>query len=195
MYLDPLEALLKSALLEKSKRRVTAGKLPEHTTFNTLYTDQANWSASRGVALIHRADNGALTLLGNFTEFTHNRTKGVRKLVRAEGVISIDSQEVVTGQWWLTKEVAHRISPSEEVQDIELSLDVVLHKFGVHCHGAKLFIRLLHNAFFRVELAEQTRFVDPANNQFIFFPAGLDILDGLSYETKVALRQKLDSQA
>jgi len=199
LFSDPLDRLLKEAVAQQAKRKanaVTAKSKPtaEKVPFNTTYTNPDNWTRSRGIALIHKSDTGLMTLLGNFGEYNHNRIRGVRKLLREEGPIAVDGQEVVTGAWWLTKEVAHRLSPSEEVEDVEVSLDVILPGMGVHCHEAKLFVRLLHNAFFRVELAEQTRFIDPENNTFLFFPAGLDILDGLSYDTKLALRKKLDSR-
>lgn len=197
LFSDPLERLLKDAVAQQARRKANAvttksKPTPDKIPFNTTFTNPENWTRSRGLALIHKSDTGLMTLLGNFGEYVHNRVRGVRKLLREDGPISVDGQEIVTGAWWLTKEVAHRLSPSEEVEDVELSLDVILPGMGVHCQEAKLAVRLLHNAFFRVELAEQTRFIDPENNTFLFFPAGLDILDGLSYTTKLELRKKLD---
>lgn len=200
---DPLDNLLSSAMREQANRRVksspgkTKKELAEEIrqNFHSTFTNPENWEARQGIALIHKGENEELTFLGNFREMIHIRQKGVRKLVREEGPMTADRQEYVTGSWWLSQQIAHRISPSEEVEDREVILDVVLKGLDVRSERVSLTIRLLRGAFFRVELMEQTKFVNPESTAILFFPAGLDILEGMTFETKMALREKLEIEA
>ena len=193
LFPDPLEKLLQDALRQqgkvKSNALSTKSVIPP-ASFQSTYAIPENWKRTRGIALLHQGKNG-LTLLGNFSEYLHIRVKGPRKLLREEKPIPISGQEIVTGDWWLMEKL-HRPPVSTSVRDEEVTLDVILKELGVYSTAAKLIVRMLNNTFFRVELAEHTQFIDPANKTLIFFPPGLDILDGMSYSTKLQLRNKLD---
>lgn len=197
--IDPLDLLLKDALVQQACRRnhnqalKQSSHAEEIKSFQSTYTNPANWQHERNLALIHKSSAGLMTLLGTFAEHTHLRKKGVRKLTRVEGIVEIFGEEIVMGDWWLRAEVRERISPSEEVEDIHLTLpEVSLKSLHVFAHSVSLRIRLLRGAIFRVELMSNTQFIDPTNNHLFFFPPGLDILDGMSFESKIAMRKQLD---
>ena len=194
LFPDPLEKLLQDALRQQGKVKANAlstkSAIPP-ASFQSTYAIPENWKRTRGIALLHEGKNG-LTLLGNFSEYLHIKVKGPRKLLREENPIPINGQEIVKGDWWLMEKVLHRPPVSPSVRDEEVTLDVTLKDLRVHSTAAKLIVRMLNNTFFRVELAEQTQFIDPDNKTLIFFPPGLDILDGMSYVTKLQLRDKLD---
>lgn len=195
--IDPLDILLSEALHEASRKKIKP--LPEKSdrldkireSFRSNYEKPENWIRTRGIALIHRDENGATTLLGNFSEFIHKKNKIARKLVREGGLLQIAAQEFVTGSWWLRTDTLERMQESVDHEERDTRMDIVLGELQVFSHDVKLRIFLVRGWIARVELVEQTQFVCPTNSQFIFLPKGLDILEGMDYDSKMVLRKKM----
>lgn len=192
---DPLDALLESALAQASLRKVKA--LPSKARgepkepFNTTYTNPENWLPGKAIALIHKAADGHLTLLGAFQEFNHKRTTA-RKLCRVTEAMMIDSEEIVMGDWWVKpREGIKWDENSEHLSTREFAFDLELGELQLFAKAATILVHLKETWIAKVELKEQTQFTCPTNKIFIFFPAGLDILDGMSFENKLALRERL----
>jgi hypothetical protein len=200
LFRDPLDALLDSAMAQASNRKAKA--LPDKKTrleilkesFNTTYTNPDNWTQSKSVALIHKASNGHLTLLGAFKEFLHKRTSA-RKLCRCTEPLAIDCEEIVTGDWWLrNREEIHWAENPEHLTTREFAFDLELGELQVFAKTVQIRVYLKENWISKVELIEQTQFACPTNKIFLYFPAGLDILEGMSFENKMSLRKVIKGE-
>ena len=195
---DSLDALMDSALAQASRRKVKT--LPDKKTrleilkesFHSTYTNPDNWHASKAVALIHRASDGHLTLLGAFREFTHKRTTA-RKLCRCAEPMAIDSEEIVTGDWWVhSREEIHWAENPDRLSHRKFLFDLELGELQVFAKSTLIRVHLKDDWVAKVELVEQTQFTCPTNKIFIYFPAGLDVLEGMSFSNKIQLRQRLE---
>lgn len=195
---DPLEALLQEALSQSAKRKVKG--LPEkpdrldriRESFKSVYATPENWNRTCGVALIHRSDDGQKTLLGNFTEFVHKKNRAARKLVREAQPLAIGKEEFVTGEWWLRAETLARIKDSNH-HEVRTAAIERLELSDLQVYAEHVLVRVhLHQSWIaRVELAEQTQFVSPLNDQILYLPIEVDILDSMTIEAKMKLREEL----
>lgn len=192
---DPLEDLwteARIALAAKKSRRVanpslrnaldaTAKKMHE------LFTLPENWERTRGIALIHAETE---SLLGNFSEYRHRSVKGCRKLLREEAPITVEAAERVGGSWWLgdSRKPEPRAPWHTQRQAI---LHVHLHELGVHSPACEVTAFLSYGGIARVELAHPTRFADDHGKQLIELPQGVNILDGMTLDCRIALREEL----
>jgi hypothetical protein len=143
----------------------------------------------RGVALIHEETE---TLLGNFSEYTHNSVASCRKLVREDSLIPVSAAERVSGSWWLgadrrpePKQVWHEQRPCI----IHLHLD----KLMVHSPICELTVHLSYGSIARVELTLDTTFAaeDGKQEQLLYLPAGTNVLEVMSLDCKLAVRKEL----
>lgn len=162
---------------------------PEAQSTQSLYLDPKNWTRTRGVALIHEETE---TLLGNFSEYLHNSVPSCRKLVREETPISVTATERVAGSWWLgverrpePKQVWHEARPCI----IHLHLD----KLFVHSPICELTVHLSYGSIARVELTLDTQFAaeEGQGEQLLFLPAGTNVLEVMSLDSKLAVRKEL----
>lgn len=193
---DVLDALLNEALHQASHR--TVKKLPGkddrlkqiRESFQSTYVKPENWERTRGIALIHRSPDGKQTLLGNFSEYVHKNGKA-RKLLREAIPMIVEAQEFVTGEWWLRSDTAMRIEDHNNFCIKETCLDLELGDLQVFAHRVMVKVHMHDNWIARVELAEQTKFVCPLNSQFLHLSKGLDVLDGLSFDSKMELRKQM----
>lgn len=194
-FKDPLDALLEEAVAIQANRRVKAMPSGEKAIkhHHESFFKPENWQRTRGVAIIHRASDDKLTLLGNFTEYRHKLLPSARKLIREAAPIPIDGEEYVMGSIWTAraKDILFPARLGDE-EDVELTLDLTFTELGVFASKVKVCVRTLHNAIYRVELIEQTQFISPTNQMFIYFPAGLDILGAMSFDCKMELRRALN---
>lgn len=183
-----LDELWNEVRKEKHKQKKNAVTQVESTEPpRTLYTDPANWTRTRGVALIHAESE---TLLGNFSEYVHRSVAGCRRLVRESEPISVEATESISGYWTsrtgqqpLMREAWH------EKRNATLYLE--LDALGVQAADCRLVVHLSHGGIARVELAEAARLCGIAGEQLLFLPAGVNVLDTMSYACKVALRKEL----
>jgi hypothetical protein len=198
--MDPLEALLQEALAEASRRKVkpmpTKGRQSEKDriskikeAFKSTFTNPDRWTAGSIIALIHRAANGHQTLLGAFQEFLH-RT-GARKLCRCAGPALIEREEYVEGDWWLHDRVKQVIETKEKWETHRLRFDIELPDLQVHALDVEIEVKSKDQWLAEACLVSQTAFVSPEGKQFIYFPAGLDILEGMTLSDKVRLQSQL----
>ncbi len=196
-YKDPLQALLDEAVAIQSRKRVIKQptkpdrleKLKE--AFHSTFTNPENWLPGKAIAVIHRAKDGHQTLLGAFREFTHKHNKA-RKLCRSPEPMAIDCEEIVTGDWWVRREQPHFDDHAPHLELREFAFDIELGELQVFAKTALIRVHLRNTWIAKVELIEQTQFVCPTNKMFIYFPAGLDILEGMSFDNKLALRLQLE---
>lgn len=196
-FKDPLQALLDEAVAVQSRKKVLKqptkpdrlDKIKE--AFNSTFTNPENWKPGKAVALIHQAKDGHKTLLGAFREFIHKSGK-TRKLCRSPEPMPIDCEEVVTGDWWVRREQPHFDDHAPHLELRELILDLELGELQVFAKTVAVKVHLRAGWIAKVVLAEQTCFVCPTNRMFIYFPADLDILDGMSFDNKKALRAILN---
>ena len=196
LFTDPLDALLASAKQQAYNTKVKPHgedkrKAVIKEAFSTLYTNPDNWNHTRNIALIHEAPNGVLTLLGCFHELTHKKVRGVRELKRATEPMAIDAEEIVTGTWWLSPETLQRIKAGKEEERIDLQADLQVDDLEVYALKVPIRVYLHNGVMLRIELGEKTQFVCPTNKRLVFLPAGLDVMEGLSRNTKIQIRGAL----
>lgn len=161
---------------------------PERIEPRALFTDPANWLASRGIALIHEETQ---TLLGNFREFTHRTEAGCRRLVHEAAPIAIDATELTDWLPTTLREEPTRAEPWHTRQTAILPLH--LERLGVQTPLAEVIAHLSYGNVARVELAVETQFfaAEGAPEQLLWLRAGINILPVLSQDTKINLRIEL----
>src|SRR3990167_2930736 len=162
---------------------------PEKASTQALFLDAKNWTRTRGIALIHEETE---TLLGNFSEYVHNSVAGCRKLIREETPIAVSASERVAGSWWLGE--ARRPEPKQVWHEqrpciIHLHLD----KLFVHSPICELTVHLSYGGIARVELTLDTQFAaeEGHGEQLLFLPAGTNVLEVMSLDSKLAVRKEL----
>lgn len=190
---NPLEDLLREALAAAPAKRNRARnsfdpaekpKLSGLGHHSSSYTDgEANWTRTRGVALIHRDSN---TLLGNFSEFAH-RHSSARKLVRTEEPLLVEGTEWVSGPQWIewSREPEAAVA---QVVVLEIVADLHLHELGVRAMAATVEVTISYGGVSKVELFDLTHFHSDDHRVAFFLPKHLNVLDGLSLDTKLAIR-------
>lgn len=196
LFIDPLDALLETAVREQSRKstRVLATPskddkplVPVNKLTGGFYLP-VNWKLTRTISLIHQPSN---TLLGNFNEFTYIPNPKTRKLTRVEAPVATDGTEFVTGEWWLQMEAQHHAEQKSWIESRSTIIGISLHECGLHCDAAEVIVRLEHGYIARVELSHDTRFTCAARNSFLILHAGLDVLEAMSFDCKIALKSEL----
>lgn len=154
-----------------------------------IYLDPENWERTRGVALVH-ADTQ--TLLGNFSEYRHRSVVGARKLVRESAPISVSATESVSGSWWLGAD--RRPEPAQVWHEARRAI-VHLHLSELHVHApaCEVLAHLSYGGIARVELAADTQLAqeDGHGEQLLFLPKGSNVLEVMSRDCKITLRQEI----
>ena len=192
---DPiLDKLLDSAIMEASRRKVRPHsdrrEVVKEAAIST-FANPDNWIRGRGIALIHRSATGHLTLLGAFVEYTHKRIHGVRELKRESGLLEIDAEEYVTGDWWFKPQSLRSSSPSESFETISFTTNLHLDEIELYAMDVPVTVHTKNTFTAKVVLTEATQFVSHEGKRFLFLPSGLDVLSCLSHEAKMEIRRKL----
>tara|TARA_R110000868_G_scaffold354740_1_gene616030 strand:+ start:37 stop:612 length:576 start_codon:yes stop_codon:yes gene_type:complete len=184
MELDALFHEAKVAFHKMNAAKVKAkSEPPKPQEINTLFTDPANWTRGRGIALIHQETD---TLLGNFSEW-HHRT-GARSLRPETLPISVSATEYVSGGWWVAEPEAPRARSADFTKQ-ELTLPLELDRMGVYALSATVCVWTAPTGgFARVELIAETLFAGKTNGELLWLPAGTNILPAMSHATKLAMR-------
>lgn len=189
--IDPLDALLADAQREAARRRVkpAPSEKPKHPILPSGFSDPTNWKRTRTVALIHQPSQ---TLLGNFHEFLYDQ-RGVhaRKLVRVNEPTDTDGMELVSGDWWLNAEAERHADPQRWIETRDVTIGMTLAECGLHAPAVAVHVRLEFGGIARVELAEDTRFFCVKRDTFLIVAAGVDVLQAMSFDSKLALRAEL----
>ncbi len=194
-WVDPLEDLwteARIALAAKKPRRIANPSLRNALDatakrMHELFALPENWERTRGIALIHAETE---TLLGNFSEYRHKTVAACRKLLREEAPITVEAAERVEGSWWLGDSRKPEPRAPWHTQQRAI-LHVHLHELGVHAPACEVVAFISYGGIARVELASPTRFADDHGKQLIELPAGVNILDGMTLDSRLALRQEL----
>jgi hypothetical protein len=155
------------------------------------YSDPANWIPAGVVSLIHEETN---TFLGTFQEYFYPALPGSRQLRRVERPTFTERLEYVRGKWWLCPHAQAAAEPARWTRSVECVIGVTLRECDVHCPETLVRVRLEFGGIGRVELLESTRFTCPSRSRHIVLPAGLDLLEVMDYDSKVALRAELEKE-
>lgn len=200
MSRDALEALLDDAM-EQVRRKKTSRMLALPTkprevilreSFQSTFAKPENWREHRTIALVHRAEDGELTLLGAFKEFLHRRLPA-RKLVRIEAPSACEGEEIVSGpEWFGGPGPVQTIENPEGLETREVSIDISLRDLDAIGRAVRLTVSLIKGLVDCAKLAEPTQFSCIQTRTVIFMPAGLKILDGMTLESKMTLRRALE---
>lgn len=158
---------------------------------DAYFLNPANWTAGKGVAIIHEESQ---TLLGTMQEFLH--VSGARKLVATQEPIAVSRTETVSGDWWIGKH--HEIaSPESWHRSVEVVVDLQMPCLGVFSPACPVVVHLSHGGIARVCLAVETQFAQDAAapEQLLWLPAGTNVLPMLSQDCKIAVRVAVESEA
>lgn len=150
-----------------------------------LYALPDNWERTRGVALI---DKGTQTLLGNFSEYRHRTVPKTRKLLREHTPISIDATEVVEG--YLGADVEFRLKGQTWEREVDLKADIWMDELMVGAPEIKLLIKLRLGVIIRIELLQDTQFANHSGQTLLLLPAGTNIAEQLSADTRRFIRRQ-----
>lgn len=190
-FQDPLEELLADALIHstppRSKKQRDPAKLSGRFDHKMWADGEENWTHVGGAVLMHK-DSG--TLLGNFTHYRHIKFPDAEKWLRELEPISVTETKWVEGPHWIaTSVLEHQLETARE--SLPAVIDIYLHELGLRASTVELRVELLWGGINRAELSERTEFHSDDRMRVVFLPKGLDILGGLSTETKVALREEV----
>jgi len=185
----------RSAIPLKAKRRDAPAGIQR---LDSLYKDPANWTPWSNVTLVHRGDTKASspvdTILGFFISYRHATVLGARKLVRGAADPLLGHEvEYVSDPWYLhNSEERYRAEPSTEIHftvAMQIVLDDGLASEGEHVvHvGATRGVGIR-----RAVLDTAVRLSGP--RVILYLPAGLDIIEGLTKECKMKLKEAFDGQ-
>ena len=186
---DPLEELYTQVLLSRKTRVIRRPADPAEgtTPVDSTYSNPDNWTRTRGVALI---DKETQALVGNFSEYTHNRFLSTRKLIREHLPISIDATEIVSG--YLGAELEMRLRNQHwEVEQLVVA-DVLLDELQVEAPAVRLSVKTRLGAIVRIDLRDETQFASASGNTLLLLPAETDILSACSTDTKIRVRKGVE---
>lgn len=180
-----LDELFREAKAAVRAARATKSKLPiPEVDPLEIWRNPANWTRTRGVALIHEETS---TLLGNFTEYVHRTVAGARRLVREQIPMLPDSTEFVQGNWssFLTTPTMPK-----QAQHVSMAatVDLELVSLGAKAPGVSVLAYFDGERLARVELVQRTIFA--VQDQFIYLPKETNILAELSPQAQAQLRRQ-----
>lgn len=192
-FQDPLEEYLAEVLIAVTpavrRKPRDPSKFSGRFDHRQWADGEANWTRTKGVCLVHQE---TYSLLGNFSEYRHTRYRDARKLIRELDPIQIDGIEYVSGpQWVPTERVEAELQRS--ITSTPAILDITLHELGLRSPAVEVRVEILYgNAIQRVELSERTEFHSLDLMRTVWLPKGLDILNGMSFESKLMLHDELE---
>jgi len=150
----------------------------------TRFTDPANWRATQQVQLVHREGN-VETLVGIFDEFLHLYARGARRLVAARLSPTMKPRiEYVQGDHWIGRHLEQKRRTPDRV--VEACEDLVL-DCGPVALAALVKLSLVGGGIARVYLSAPTVFESNTPRTLLALPAEMDVLEGLTRDTKERL--------
>jgi hypothetical protein len=170
----------RAAAVAPSKQRRATAETPEVPSSCNL----ANWTRTRGVTLIHQETR---TVLGNFTEYTHNALPGARRLLREVEVLPFTAVEYVTGVWG-ERPAEPVATPRLWKCQREAQLDIVFKEMGVSAPFVEVTAYFGEGVLERVTLVDEITFygapkasaAEHPMPSFCILPAGTNILPEMS---------------
>ncbi len=161
----------------------TAKKMKE------LYTLPENWEAKRGIALI---DKGTQTLVGNFREYVHKTLPKTRKLLREHSPLNIDLVEQVDG--YLGEQIEFRLRGQTWEREVECQTDLWLDELMVGSPKVEMVVCTRLGAIVRVQLKHDTQFASQSGGTILQLPAGTNVQEQLSMDSKLHVRKQVTGQ-
>lgn len=150
-----------------------------------MYTLPENWNRVGGVAFI---DKSTQTLVGNFSEYQHKTFSHTKKWLREHTPISIDRTEVVEG--YLGAQVMERLGAHQSWTEIKHGVaDMLFDEMQVEAPNIEFTALIRLGALQRVELMQPTLFASVAGSTLISLPAGTNVLEQLSVDSRAAVRK------
>lgn len=190
LFADAAQRITREA---QDKKRIVRNATPEllkPIRVSERYLLPENWIEGKCIALVH-GDTG--TVLGNFRIFHHKYEKTARRLERVSEPTETSGIERVWGKHWITES---RPIPSPERWESSRELfisELVLQDFGVSSieDMVRIKVCLAHGGILRVELLDHTQFASPDNRTLLTLPAGTNVLEVMSLESKINLRKEM----
>lgn len=195
-FLNPLEELLAESLIMQTPRkkrrhathlgpdlRFIEGRLREQFAFPSDH-----WRRTGCVALMHLETN---ELLGHYSEYVHTTVANCRRLVHETAPMAVECCEYVSGPQWLAWPVADLASPERWSEVRECLIDLHLDELDLRAFGAQVDVTIQFSGIARVELHEATHFHSDDRQHAMFLPKHLNVLSGLSLDTKLNLREAM----
>lgn len=190
---DPLEELFLEAQLNRRTKRTPKGTDPSLRNaldaaakkMRELYTLPENWERKRGIALIDRETQ---TLVGNFSEYVHRSIPNTRKLLREHTPIPIDATEQVSG--YLGEALECRLRGKTWEQMRRIAADLWLDELMVGAPKVQIEVKTKLGVLVRVDLCDAVQFASASGNTIMSLPAGTNVLEHLSTDTKAWVRKQ-----
>lgn len=188
--LADLEDLLGSALIEhgnviRDKKTIRTRK-DWDANYRASFRQPENWTLRSQVQLVH-VDGAVHTLIGLYDELVHISVPRCRRLVAAaekrEGLEF--KMEQVTGEHWLPHQAWHmRQQPTERKVEVLLNLELDMGQSLV-AEVVPCMAWLVGGGLQRLCLQQDTIFEGNTPRTILHLPQGLDVLEGMSRESKV----------
>lgn len=187
----------------KPRRRPSDSISPEELAqaerrIRARFNAPESWKLRQNIILIHRTADQTETILGNFEEYVNIYMADCRKLKRVERPAGFSGQiEYVTGANWLADERPwggkQAEAAAEDVTDamLDLHLPELDHVFAA---DVLLSVTRIWGGIARVELCQETRFYSRDKRVQLILPDEMDVLEVMSWECKVKLREFLQQQ-
>lgn len=202
--LTDLEDLLSRALAkqtpQKPRRRpgdlIDAKELSQaEARVRARFYAPENWELKRTLVLVHEDSN---TLLGNFEEHINKLMPTCRRLKRVERPATFATIEYVKGANWLAQPLGltEREPSAVAEEHREAIIDIHLPELDhVFAPAVLVEVKLIWGGVSRVELMDETRFFSKDKRVQLILPSGMDVLEGMSMESKLKLREWLKGEA
>lgn len=189
---DPLEDLFAEATAHRSTK-LRKPKSPHRKPDDLdrvrkeTYTNPDNWLRVRGVALIDRETQ---TLIGNFSEYRHKTVLYTRKWIREHSPIEIEGTEEVEG--YLGERIEQRIRNVSWGKEHQVVVGVQLDELMVGAPDVSLLVKSQFGGILRADLIAPTQFASVSGNTIIHLPAGTNIWEACSTDTKISIKKEID---
>lgn len=176
---------LRGKIAAEAKRRAAAPDAAPDP--HAIWRNPANWTRTRGIALIH-ADTQ--TLLGNFTEYKHRTHPDARRLVREESTLPVEATEYVSGDWWMIPQKIPKPKRLWKESKLLTLPWINLTHLGVTASNINVFAKFGEGSLERVDLAQAT--ILGGGGVLMTLPEGTDILQELPPSTITAILIQLE---
>ena len=184
--LSDLESLLTSATIEHGNAIRDRKTIRTRKDYRASFRQPENWLYQRQVQLIH-VDGTLCTLIGLYDELHHISVPRCRRLVAAASQREEATPviEKVFGDHWLPSQAwSLRQQPTERQVEVILNLELDMGQSLV-AEAVLCKAWLVGGGLQRLCLTEDTIFVGNTPRTVLSLPAGLDVLEGMSWESKV----------
>jgi hypothetical protein len=191
--IEDLVAARSRVPLKAAKRSAPPGQMRLDSTFK----NPDNWTLVGVVKLVHQdTESGLITLCGDFLEHLHKGMRA-RKLERIEPdltpIVGLPQKvEYVTDRWYIER-ISRPIPTPGRVLYFTVTLDRRL-EGGLGAREGPLLVSAVRGeGIARAELgAEGARFATADGRTILYLPAGLDVLEGLTRECKIKIKEAFD---